>query len=493
MLASVSTIKTSLAPRNLDGSAEALQQTRKQLRELEMGVQEQQHTLNQLAAERDACKSGAHEAADRSKRIDCTKLNFNFPTLSSPALSLPVNVLSPTAVLTAVLNKYPNLILAGLSLMIARSKSLAAEVVALEEKVLQVRSREIRLDKETGRLKEGLQQAEQQLQSSRQDRANLQATIDMLQRSLLVKLREAASHSDAAAAQAAAAEMPQASSQQAEAMPDRSQRPHQQQTGLAVLPDVDATVESGGQSETAGESASFRQSSNAGASTSARLADKALAMYQTQHQQQQVATNSLQGGLSQSLAKLLPKGPGVAEQQHMVESIHTMIGDLEVEKQSFLTTMNSQQAQLQTLTAVNAELQRKLESQTQRLELAIQQQAHASPHAATAASPSAFGNSSASTALRPQLQQAPPQLPQAAPQLHLGAQMWQPQQAAQQQPSGEGDAFNAGVQHIQGKQWQSPPYHTSQHSQSAPPTPQQLARKPVRAPPGEFLHSGSGT
>ncbi|KAL0043514.1 hypothetical protein WJX79_006944 [Trebouxia sp. C0005] len=275
-----------------------------------MGVQEQQHTLNQLAAERDACKSGAHEAADRSK-------------------------------------------------------SLAAEVVALEEKVLQVRSQEIRLDKETGRLKEGLQQAEQQLQSSRQDRANLQATIDMLQeekRSLLVKLREAASHSDAAAAQAAAAEMPQASSQQAEAMPDRSQRPHQQQTGLAVLPDVDATVESGGQSETAGESASFRQSSNAGASTSARLADKALAMYQTQHQQQQVATNSLQGGLSQSLAKLLPKGPGVAEQQHMVESIHTMIGDLEVEKQSFLTTMNSQQAQLQTLTAVNAELQRKLDT-----------------------------------------------------------------------------------------------------------------------------------
>jgi len=44
-----------------------LQQTRKQLRELEMGVQEQQHSLDQLAGERDACKSGAHEAADRSK------------------------------------------------------------------------------------------------------------------------------------------------------------------------------------------------------------------------------------------------------------------------------------------------------------------------------------------------------------------------------------------------------------------------------------------
>jgi len=60
-------------------------------------------------------------------------------------------------------------------------QSLAAEVVALEEKVLHVRSREIRLEKETERLQEGLQQADRQLQTSRQDRASLQATIDMLQ------------------------------------------------------------------------------------------------------------------------------------------------------------------------------------------------------------------------------------------------------------------------------------------------------------------------
>ncbi|KAL0045830.1 hypothetical protein WJX82_006049 [Trebouxia sp. C0006] len=307
-----------LLTEDFNRQAEALQQTRKQLRELEMGVQEQQHSLDQLAGERDACKSGAHEAADRSK-------------------------------------------------------SLAAEVVALEEKVLHVRSREIRLEKETARLKEGVQQAEQQLQSSRQDRASLQATIDMLQeekRSLLVKLRQAASHSDAAAAQAATAEMPRASSQLAEATTDRSQHQHQQQTGLALVPagaaDADAAAaESSGQSQADGDSASFRQSSNAGASTSTRLADKALAMYQAQQQQQQqqqqAATNSLQGGLSRSLAKLLPKGPGAAEQQQMVDSIHTMIGDLEVEKQSFLATMNSQQAELQTLTAVNSELQRKLE------------------------------------------------------------------------------------------------------------------------------------
>ena len=60
-------------------------------------------------------------------------------------------------------------------------QSLAAEVVALEEKVLQVRSREIRLEKKTHQLQEGLQEAEKQLQGSRQDRASLQSTIEMLQ------------------------------------------------------------------------------------------------------------------------------------------------------------------------------------------------------------------------------------------------------------------------------------------------------------------------
>lgn len=47
--------------------AEALQQTRKELQQLEGHLQGQQHSMDQLAAERDACKSGAHEAADRSK------------------------------------------------------------------------------------------------------------------------------------------------------------------------------------------------------------------------------------------------------------------------------------------------------------------------------------------------------------------------------------------------------------------------------------------
>ena len=59
--------------------------------------------------------------------------------------------------------------------------------------------------------------------------------------------------------------MPHASSQQAEVTLARSQHQPQQQTGLALLPAGDAdAAESSGRSQTAGDSASIRQSSSAG-------------------------------------------------------------------------------------------------------------------------------------------------------------------------------------------------------------------------------------
>ena len=51
--------------------AEALQQTRRELSQLGEEVREQLMTMEQLTAERDACKSGAHEASDRSKVCLC--------------------------------------------------------------------------------------------------------------------------------------------------------------------------------------------------------------------------------------------------------------------------------------------------------------------------------------------------------------------------------------------------------------------------------------
>lgn len=55
--------------------AEALQQTRKEVRELEVELEGQQKGMDQLAAERDACKAGAHEASDRSK-VTCVAIAF---------------------------------------------------------------------------------------------------------------------------------------------------------------------------------------------------------------------------------------------------------------------------------------------------------------------------------------------------------------------------------------------------------------------------------
>ena len=47
--------------------AEALQQLRQDLAQVETAMQAQQIGVDQLTAERDACKAGAHEASDRSK------------------------------------------------------------------------------------------------------------------------------------------------------------------------------------------------------------------------------------------------------------------------------------------------------------------------------------------------------------------------------------------------------------------------------------------
>ena len=126
------------------------------------------------------------------------------------------------------------------------------------------------------------------------------------------------------------------------------------------------------------------------------------------------------------------------------------------------------------MSIANSELQRKLESQTQRLELAIQQQAHATPHAA---SPSAtfFSRTPKSLPRRPSLQLQPGQ-----PWLHQ-AEALNDRQVIERWPPGEGESASGSTMQMQGQQrWQSPPAH----AKSAPPTPQQAVRRPLRAPSG---------
>lgn len=61
----------SAAPENAASvQAEQLQQLRQELGQLEVGLQAQQMAVEQLTAEKDACKAGAHEASDRSKVTD---------------------------------------------------------------------------------------------------------------------------------------------------------------------------------------------------------------------------------------------------------------------------------------------------------------------------------------------------------------------------------------------------------------------------------------
>ena len=60
-------------------------------------------------------------------------------------------------------------------------QALAAEVVALEEKSLEVRVRELRLEKELARAKESLQHMQRQLENLTRDRGDLAQRLSTVQ------------------------------------------------------------------------------------------------------------------------------------------------------------------------------------------------------------------------------------------------------------------------------------------------------------------------
>ena len=79
-----------------------------------------------------------------------------------------------------------------------------------------------------------------------------------------------------------------------------------------------------------------------------------------------------------------------------------------------------------------------------------------------------------------------PQLQHPGPQLQLGAQTKQPQLAPQWHPSGGMEAASNSMEQSKQEQFSElPPRHGSQYVRSAPPTPQQVAQRPLRAPRGK--------
>lgn len=137
------------------------------------------------------------------------------------------------------------------------------------------------------------------------------------------------------------------------------------------------------------------------------------------------------------------------------------------------------QAELQDLRFANSQLQRKLESQTQRLELAIQQQAHASPHA--------FAPSSSFGAQRTHKQsglvsgQPNPQLWPNSPVLSAPLL----QQQRQQQPLAQGESGLQLKSEEQQQQQQGSYLGSTGYARSAPPTPQHgEAQKSLRVSAG---------
>lgn len=144
------------------------------------------------------------------------------------------------------------------------------------------------------------------------------------------------------------------------------------------------------------------------------------------------------------------------------------------------------QAELQHLRLANSQLQRKLESQTQRLELAIQQQAHASPHAFSPSSHAVPGMPSSALL---QLQQSGADSDQTGPQLWPTSQTLSTshqQQQQQQRSSVQGESDLQSQSQAQQRQSMPP---SGGYARSAPPTPHQEAQKFSRIPAGMDANS----
>ncbi|KAJ7515964.1 hypothetical protein O6H91_22G036400 [Diphasiastrum complanatum] len=230
------------------------------------------------------------------------------------------------------------------NLAVERSQALAAEVVNLEERVLKVRSQELKLEKELKMLMSENASQRSQISSMEKDRTNLRSLIEALQEEkkvLQARLRKAAS-TVVEDARKSSKEIADASSQ----------------AGIRV--DVSTSTDDLGMQELP-----FTQEQRAiidlATSSASMLAPEPTALI---------------GSTSHAPNNLLVPNPWSSipsEQSRKIENINVLITELAEEKAALVKTLKAESVAAVDLRALNAELSRKLESQTQQLELAVAQ------------------------------------------------------------------------------------------------------------------------
>ncbi|KAG4394685.1 hypothetical protein AAZX31_20G071300 [Glycine max] len=199
-----------------------------------------------------------------------------------------------------------------------RAKLLASEVIGLEEKALRLRSSELKLEKQLENAKEEISSYRKKMSSLDKDRHDLQSTIEALQeekKMLLSKLRKASGIGKSIESQT-------------------SKR------------DVSTSTDDLASEDPASNS------SNPEINDNAAEASSLSSVTETRHSSFGVSTVNIPH-----------------DQMRMIENINALISELALEKEELIKALTSESSECSRMKEINKELSRKLEVQTQRLEL----------------------------------------------------------------------------------------------------------------------------
>ncbi|XP_030470063.1 protein BLISTER [Syzygium oleosum] len=202
-----------------------------------------------------------------------------------------------------------------------RAKLLASEVIGLEEKALRLRSSELKLERQLENLQAEISTYKKKVSSLEKDRQDLQSTVSALQEEkklLQSKLRKAAA---------------------GRVSGDLSKSVASRKDISTSTDDLDVISESPIQHTEHDRSLSGFDTSSSLLSEDVQLNIEASSVY-------------------------IP-----ADQMRMIVNINTVISELALEKEELLKALASETSENTKLKALNEELSRKLEIQTQRLEL----------------------------------------------------------------------------------------------------------------------------
>nr|VDC82272.1 unnamed protein product [Brassica rapa] len=207
-----------------------------------------------------------------------------------------------------------------------RSQILASEVISLEDKVLRLRSSELKLERELENAQAEMSSYKKKLQSVEKDRQDLQSTIKALQEE------------------------------------------------KKVLQTMVQNASSGGKSTDLGKSSTSRKN----ASTSTEGLGNAISDAMSRSSNQETDSTALLESDSSNTAIIPETGQLTlegfslsvpADQMRVIDNINTLIAELAIEKEELVQALSSELSRSAHVKELNKELSRKLEVQTQRLEL----------------------------------------------------------------------------------------------------------------------------